>query len=123
MQMFNCMVGIVDSNGATLTEVVKKGISATEIILLRSIHGEDKITRIERQKDEALPEEKVRDHLVRTYGKKAVEKEFGATYRDLPRKFRMPDSDEDEEPGVHVGRARKARGQEAKVEDIADIVA
>jgi hypothetical protein len=123
MQMFNCLVGIVDSNGATLTEVVKKGISAAELILLRSIHNPDKITRIERLKDESLPEEKIRERLVSTYGKKAVEAEFGASYRDLPRKFRMPDDDEPEEPGVHVGRARKARGQEAKVEDIADIVA
>jgi hypothetical protein len=124
MQMFNCLVGIVDSNGQTHTEVPKSNLPAAELILLRALHGEDKITRIERAKDTSMSEDEVRARLVRTYGKKAVEKEFGPVYRDLPRKFRLPSDDiTDEDEGVdNAARASRASRGKTKV-DPAEIMA
>lgn len=124
MQMFDCLVGAVDSNGATLTHVRKRGVPAPEVILLQSIHGPDRVTDLQRVKDQNLSEEEIRENLVRVYGKKKVEEEFGPSYRDLPRKVKLPSDDiTDEDDDVdNAARARKARGKQSKV-DPAEIMA
>ena len=43
MNLYDCKVRLADAAGLTLTEVVKTGVTAPEVILLRHIHGDERV--------------------------------------------------------------------------------
>jgi hypothetical protein len=103
MQLFDCGVR---PGGFIILEVPKKNLTAAEIVLLRSIHGQDSVVNIKKglfiPKDK-LSTKQVRAKLVQTYGAKLVDAAFGK-FNDVPTE--LPDityeEPEDEDLGAEA---------------------
>ncbi len=64
MRMYDCTVRL---NGDTSSEVLKLGVTAPEIIVLRHIHGADAVVRIIPKTQHRASHSEERDRLVRLY--------------------------------------------------------
>jgi hypothetical protein len=65
--------------GQITHEVPKVGLSAAEVVILRSIHGDDGVVHLRPSKS-ARPAGDERARLIAVYGEKVVGKVFGSTY-------------------------------------------
>lgn len=78
MKFYDCTVRPA---GSLLHEVPKQGLSAAEVVLLRSIHGDDGVVHLKPSKVKGdLSDAAERQRLSAVYGEKAVAKVFSATY-------------------------------------------
>lgn len=89
--------------GGQLThEVPKHGLSAPEVILLRSIHGDDGVVRLKHSKMKREDGIDEIDRLKHIYGDKIVTRVFGGTFgstlpKEVPGEWLNGGSDRDEE--------------------------
>lgn len=129
-QFYNCRVRL---NGSLLNEAPKRGISAAEVHMLRSEHGEGSVVDLKVASEKDIPEvpaflaeeigvdpkdgwtEKViREHLNRKFNRKTlkVEKVLGNSLTPLPRYIPLA---EREAPKKEVDEAALRADIEAKV--------
>lgn len=64
MRFYDCHIRL---GGSTTSEVPKLGITASEIIVLRHVHGSDAVVRIEPKEDRAVNQFELRDQLRAQY--------------------------------------------------------
>lgn len=103
MQTYNCLVNV---GGSIRTEVPKTNVTAAEIAVIRSLHGDDAVTAIvEVGANDKRSHVGERERLIHAYGFKPVEKLFGTqinvklpvTVKDLPGQIE-PFHAEDDDP-------------------------
>jgi hypothetical protein len=87
--------------GSPLHEVQKENLSASEILILRAIHGDDAVVNIKWKTSDRTPHADERERLIQFYGEKAFEKVFGTGYNirlpnELPDVKGAPAEDKDE---------------------------
>ena len=71
MNRYSCEVRLVDNNQLNLTSVEKTNVSAAEIVILRHIHGDDRVANIRFQnRDKELDFEEEYDRLRNLYPKR-----------------------------------------------------
>ena len=89
---------VVRPGGLQLNEVPKTDLTSAEIVLLRKIHGNDAVIKIQWLKSDRRSHASERDRLTGIYGEKAFENTFGAGYDiKLPNELPDVESGEDEE--------------------------
>ena len=83
MKTYDCHVRL---GGKVTNEVQRLGVTAPEIIALRSIHGEDAVVRLKSLAvaDDRRSHVAERDRLSRLYGDKVIEDLFGPNHQKLP---------------------------------------
>ncbi|MDR9437543.1 MAG: hypothetical protein RI563_11725 [Thiohalophilus sp.] len=62
------------------TDVPMKGVSAAEVFLLRKIHGEDAVIKVQPRKTTKIPHADLRDDLIAKYGESKVIPVFGSAF-------------------------------------------
>ena len=80
MRTYDCKVNL---GGEQANQVEMKGITAAEIMLLRSIHGSGGVEPIEAVVDRKMVKtdaQELRDRLIETYGFPAFASVFGSAY-------------------------------------------
>ncbi len=80
----------VRPGGSMLNEVPKVGLSAAEIVVLRGIHGNDAVIKIQWTGSDRRKHAAERDRLIGIYGEKAFEAMFGKSY-DVKLPNELPD--------------------------------
>jgi hypothetical protein len=89
----------VRPGGSLLNEIPKIGLSAAEIVVLRGIHGNDSVIKIQWTGSDRRKHAAERDRLVALYGEKAFANVFGTGYSiKLPNE--LPDVPTDESAEV-----------------------
>lgn len=104
MMRYDCTVNL---GGSVLNQVSKLGVSAAEVIILRTLHGGDAVNRLVPIRNDKTPHAQERDRLDRLYGPalgkltpaQSVTSLFGPAHTKLPVKI---DDVEDEAPEADV---------------------
>jgi hypothetical protein len=98
MKLYKATVRLSGSND---NEVPKIGLTAPEILILRSIHGDDAVVRIVETSQDKRSNAAERERLTQLYGLPAVNKIFPGAYTplptELPKAEREPEAPLDEE--------------------------
>lgn len=84
MNVYRCIVNMVDSANLVLTQVVKESVSAAEVILLRAIHGDQNVHHLVKIRANAIKNSEERMRLEGIYGEPFVAKVFGQRHNALP---------------------------------------
>lgn len=84
MRVYSC---VVNCGGNVLNQVRKPEVTAAEIILLQSIHGEDAVTDIMPIRMDKRSHAAERDRLGGIYGDDKVGRTFGPSFNPLPVKL------------------------------------
>lgn len=89
MEVYSCIVSIVTGDGIVLTEVERPLVSAAEVMLLRELHGHDRVRSIRRVGVSKLTSAQERARLRSLYSSDAargtIDRLFGsASYGELP---------------------------------------
>jgi len=77
MHIYSAMVR---PGGSLLNEIPKIGLSAAEIVVLRGIHGNDAVIKLQWSGSDRRKHAAERDRLVGLYGEKAFANVFGTGY-------------------------------------------
>lgn len=96
-------------------EVLKTGLSAAEILVLRAVHG-DEAVRVHpgSEREAKVDAAEVRDFLARKYGDEIVAKTFGPSHARLPEE--LPDMVDQ----IVAEQAPARRGRKPTVADVVD---
>lgn len=100
MNVYRCIVNMVDSANLPLTQVVKENVSAAEVILLRAIHGDENVHHLVKIRANTIKNSDERYRLDGIYGELAVKRVFGERHNMLPVDIgTVEDADEAENAG------------------------
>lgn len=85
MQLANCRVRL---GGDMTNEVLKQSVTPAEVAVLRLIHGDDSVLKVEPFKQDKRPHAQEFERLLAEYGQKVVEAAFPGVAPQLPVSFK-----------------------------------
>lgn len=86
MQLYDCKVRL---GGNLVNEVPKARITAAEVLILQTIHGEAGVVGVQPRKMDKRAHDAERERLIQRYGAKIVTALFGPSFQKLPTKLNI----------------------------------
>lgn len=120
MQTANCHVRL---SGDINNEIFKAGVTVAEIVVLRAIHGDDAVVKVQGTGNDKRAHAAELDRLKQTYGAKFVDTMFPGAYPKLPVNFKDIGINVVEllnAPGPKAGKDDKAKGADTGAEEVSD---
>lgn len=117
MQYGNCHVRL---SGEMTNEVLMTGVTAGEILLLRRIHGDDSVLKVQAHGTDKRPHAAEFDRLKQVYGEKRVIEAFPGAHPQLPVLFRDIGIDVAAEIKAEMKNDRRAK-RTKKTENAEDV--
>ena len=117
MRLYDCHLRL---GGTTSSEVPKHNITAAEIIILRRIHGDDAVVRIEQKDDIPVNQFELRDHLRTLYERSEHQQGLVVTVLGPDHMHNLPDALDPEQEARYreevAAKEREEAGKKATVE-------